>query len=124
MKDLGPLNDASAGAIAECVPSACYHCSHTAMATPQYTQAKTAPRRHDMAARLRRAKGPLHLGLLHYSVARRVQQPVYAFAAWATIVWALDTYAYMPMVSSGGASSLIGVLAMIVGLLTSFRFSR
>ncbi|KAM0787727.1 hypothetical protein ACM66B_003785 [Microbotryomycetes sp. NB124-2] len=61
--------------------------------------------------------------LTDYSVWRRVKEPVLYFSLWALLVWALDRYNAMPMVSHGGSASLVGLLSMVTGLMVSFRSS-
>lgn len=84
----------------------------------------TSHRRGQSVARnLAGLKGPLHIGLLHYSVLSRVKTTCLYFSAWATVVYVLDHHGLMPMVSNGASASLVGVLSMVVGLLVSFRSS-
>ncbi|KDE07301.1 hypothetical protein MVLG_02348 [Microbotryum lychnidis-dioicae p1A1 Lamole] len=67
-------------------------------------------------------RGSLYLGLLHFSVLRRVQTPVLLFTLYAGAIHVLLQWYEMPRFTSG-ASSVVATLNLVLALLVSFRSS-
>ncbi|GAA6060070.1 hypothetical protein JCM10212_003031 [Sporobolomyces blumeae] len=74
-----------------------------------------------LASRIRHSRGFEKISLLHFSAWHAVRMHALYYSLWAALVYVVNSRGMMPGVSS--ASSLVGILSMVTGLLVSFRCS-